>query len=273
MGAAPDMGMDGDMGGDAGITDLDLEAIIRELELDVEGGMDAPQVESFQDPMAGMKVDGPINQLKETLAGKPDDGIFKDAPTPKSVDGVPGGKEVKPGQEVTASNKDRMMEGEEMDLDEILREIEEQEETNSWDKNKFVKENSELKKENRQYRDVVQYLRGVLLEVNMLNAKLMFTNKLFQSFDMNVGQRMKIVETFDRATNIREVKLVYTTLAESFNSKRTAVTRKPNAARITEGMSSKTIGSTKPKSVPTQVLAEGNDMRERFMKLAHITKS
>jgi hypothetical protein len=284
FGGAPDAGMGGDdLGLDAGapegefgaeggdeISDLDLEAIIRELEMDVDGqsdlGMGAPQLESFQDAQAGEEVEGAFDgSLKETIAGAPGEGSTKDGKSPTSVHGVAGGKKVTPGQEVTGSKEERMME--EVDLDEILREIEDEEEKgNPFASKNIATENVSLKKNLREHREVIQYLRGKLQEVNMLNAKLLFTNKLFKSFDMNVGQKMKVVETFDRATTLREVKLIFTTLAESFSGKR--VGSKKSQTRITEGLSSKAIGGTKPKA--PQVLAEGNDMRERFMKLANI---
>ena len=49
-----------------------------------------------------------------------------------------------------------------------------------------------------------------------MNAKLLFTNKLFRSFPMKNDDKLRVVETFDRAQSLREVKLVYSTLAESF---------------------------------------------------------
>lgn len=271
FGAAPEadpFGGESEMGGDE-ISDLDLEAIIRELEMDVDGhsdlGAEVPQMESFQDAHAGKEVDGALDgSLKETVAGSPGEGSHKDGKSPTAVHGVNGGKKVTPGQEVTGTKSETMME--EVDLDEILREIEDAEEADEHDSKYIATENVALKKNLREHREVIQYLRGKLQEVNMLNAKLLFTNKLFKSFDMNVGQKMKVVETFDRATTLREVKLIFTTLAESFSGKRAG--SKKSQTRITEGLSSKAIGGTKPK-VP-QVLAEGNDMRERFMKLANI---
>ena len=51
------------------------------------------------------------------------------------------------------------------------------------------------------HRDVVKYLRTKLNEVNLLN-KLLFTNKLFRGFGLSNDQKMKVVETFDRAKQI-----------------------------------------------------------------------
>ena len=96
----------------------------------------------------------------------------------------------------------------------------------------------------------------------MLNAKLLFTNKLFRSFGLTNDQKMKVVENFDRAHNLREVKLVYSTLAESFGSK------PKTEIKESKGSASKPVASTK--SEKQEVIAEGHEMRERFKKLAGI---
>jgi hypothetical protein len=284
MGAVPgaEMGLDaGAPAGDASFgaptsdDELDLDAIIRELELDVQDGegdesMAAPtepQLESFQDADAGTKVDGAQDgSLKEEA-----EGVSSDGKSPTPVEGVNGGKKVTPGQEVTTPGAEATpgatkVSGvnEELDLDEILREMEA---GDSVSESEIAAENVELKRSLQEHRDVIQFLRGKIQEVNMLNSKLLFTNKLFRAFDMNNSQKMRVVETFDRATTVREVKLIYTTLAETFSGKSVPAKRK-TVSTITEGMSSKPTGSTKPKS--EQILAEGNDMVARMQKLAGI---
>jgi hypothetical protein len=102
-----------------------------------------------------------------------------------------------------------------------------------------------------------------LNEVNLLNAKLLFTNKLFRSTGLTNEQKMKVVETFDRAANLREVKLVYSTLAESFSSK-----QNKTEIKETKGSASKVVASTKSKK--SEVISEGHELRDRFKKLAGI---
>ena len=121
---------------------------------------------------------------------------------------------------------------------------------------------SKLQNELEEHRSVVKYLRSKLNEVNLLNAKLLFTNKLFRSFGLTNEQKLKVVETFDRARNLREVKLVFSTLAESFGPK-----SKP-AIKESKGAASKPVASTKPKS--KKVITEGSEMKKRFQKLANI---
>ena len=95
----------------------------------------------------------------------------------------------------------------------------------------------------------------------MLNAKLLFTNKLFRKHGLNNEQKMKVVEQFDRASNLREVKLVYSTLGESFGAAR------KNEINEHKGSASKPIASTKSEK---KVITEGSDLRDRFKKLANL---
>ena len=147
---------------------------------------------------------------------------------------------------------------EDIDLEEIVKALSEEE-----DEEEKKDENSKLQSELEEHRNVVKYLRSKLNEVNLLNAKLLFTNKLFRSHGLSNDQKMKVVETFDRAHNLREVKLVYSTLAESFGSKQTKTEIKES-----KGSASKVVASTK--SEKQEVIAEGHEMRDRFKKLAGI---
>ena len=104
---------------------------------------------------------------------------------------------------------------------------------------------------------------------------------MFKEFALEEDQKLKVVESFDLTKNVREAKLVYATLGESF---RTTVesriveaqkevekpTPAPTAKKsLTEGLASKAIKSTKPSK---QILSEGNDLADRFKKLAGIVE-
>jgi len=111
----------------------------------------------------------------------------------------------------------------------------------------------------REAYNVIKSLKSTLQEVNLLNAKLLFSNRIFKSQSLTESQKMRVIETFDRAHSLREVKLVYTTLAESLKpSKGSKKTLR------TEGSASKAQKSTRPRTV----IAEGNDMANRMKKLA-----
>ena len=110
----------------------------------------------------------------------------------------------------------------------------------------------------------VKHLKSVINEVNLLNAKLLYTNKLFRNFELSESQKMKVIENFDRATTTRETKLVFTTLAESFN--------KPAKKRVVkESYASRASTSTAPSKEfkeNTQILSEGFEHANRWKKLA-----
>ena len=124
-----------------------------------------------------------------------------------------------------------------------------------------IKESIEkLQGELNEYKEAVTFLRDKLHEVNILNAKLLYTNKLFKEFVLSNDQKLKIVETFDRAQTTREIKLVYSTLAESY---------KDNGGErkevVKESYASKKSGGTAPK---TKIITEESQVADRFRKLA-----
>ena len=173
---------------------------------------------------------------------------------------------------------------EEINLEEILKELEDESSLEDEESDSELEEikatNNKLQKENEEYRKVYKYLRGKLNEVNLLNAKLLYTNKLFKQHVLTEDQKLKVVESFDLTKNVREAKLVYATLGESFRSSDTPVKtevteeapKAPKAPKttkksLTEGMASKAIKSTKPSK---QILTEGDQLANRFKKLAGI---
>ena len=153
-------------------------------------------------------------------------------------------------------------EDEELDLDEIIKALTEEEDMEDEDEeveeNKTEDEDSELE----EYKQTVQYLRDKLSEVNLLNAKLLYTNKLFRSRNVSEAQKMKVIEQFDRAANVREVKLVFTTFAESISRKSV----NESAKRVSQA--SKPTASTQPKKKP--IIGENTDFKSRMKKLANI---
>ena len=118
----------------------------------------------------------------------------------------------------------------------------------------------EKEKELQEAYKTVKKLNSIINEVNLLNAKLLYTNKLFRNFELNETQKMKVIENFDRAGNTREVKLVFSTLAESFNRPQT------KKKMVKESYASKPVRTTAPVSRP--ILNEGFELADRWKKLA-----
>ena len=118
-----------------------------------------------------------------------------------------------------------------------------------------------LQSELNEYKEAVTFLRDKLHEVNILNAKLLYTNRLFREFVLSNDQKLKIVETFDRAQTTREIKLVYSTLAESYKDNGST-----KRVEIREFASRKS-GTTAPKR---KIITEEDQVARRFKKLAGI---
>lgn len=155
----------------------------------------------------------------------------------------------------------------EIDLEELLSELEHEDEDDADDETvkSMHSEIVGLKTELAESRYAVNILRGHLKEVNLLNAKLLFTNKMFKKEGLTNDQKVRIVESFDRATTLREVKLVYTALAENFSTvgKTKTLSRKKI---VTEGFASKATPSTAPKR---ESIVE-NTVARRLQELAGI---
>ena len=128
-----------------------------------------------------------------------------------------------------------------------------------------IKESVEaMQNELNEYKEAVTFLREKLHEVNILNAKLLYTNRLFKEYVLSNDQKMKVVETFDRAQTTREIKLVYSTLAESFNDR-----GEINKKRSVKESASRKTNTTKPQ---TKIISEEDNVANRFKKLAGILK-
>ena len=241
--------------------DMDLEAIIRELEAqlgDEEGSEeDATNEEEEENPDAEK-----IAELKRQLAEL--EGDDSEEEKPAAYEGHK--KSVKKENYTDGSEAGTDKDGEKViDLEEILREMEADMTDDSSAEDAEEKE-AEL---NEAYKTITS-LQRTINEVNLLNAKLLFANKLFRAHNMTNEQKVKVIETLDRTKSVREVKLVYSTLAENF--KYTTSSNKNAKKSISEGIASKVTKSTKPATAAKQVIAESADFSERFKKLAGIIK-
>jgi len=254
-----DMGMDSEMDSDdeESDDDMDLEAIIRELEAQLDGGEDemeeadeeAPEVDPNADQIAELKrqlaeLEGEDSEEEKPAATEAKKSVKKENYT----DGAEAGTD-KDGEKV-------------IDLEEILREMEADmtDDASADDSEKEAELNEAYK--------TIKSLQKTINEVNLLNAKLLFANKLFRAHNMTNEQKVKVIETLDRTNSVREVKLVYSTLAENFKY---SISNKSTKKSISEGIASKVTKSTKP-AVSKQVIAESTNFSDRFKKLAGIIK-
>jgi len=112
--------------------------------------------------------------------------------------------------------------------------------------------NRSLKNKLNEYRSAVETLREQLTDLNLFNAKLLYVNKLLQNKDVSSSQRRAVVESIDNAKSLREVKLVYKTLTESFNKGKRGGLRE-SATRRALGSSSRRTGRASSQSATAEV--------------------
>ena len=237
--------------------DAELEEILRELEDDTmdEGQRGDKETDENEDKDETNEVSD--SSKIGTGDNKVDVAYGKDQDDP--------GK----GKLKEEDEKEKTDEGDEVDLDEIINALREEDEAEKTDEGMREDEvdeghtagvdDGDAAKELEEAYKVIRFMKSKLNEVNLLNAKLLFSNKLFRNHSLNESQKMKVIENFDRAQTLREVKLVFATLSESF---RLGGGKKKS---IKESYASKASRSTKPSK---RVLSEGNDVANRFKKLA-----
>jgi hypothetical protein len=168
-----------------------------------------------------------------------------------------------------AKEDDKKEMDEVIDLEEILKEMEE--DMKADDKKEVDEAKEEKEEELKEAYSTIKSLQKTINEVNLLNAKLLFANKLFRAHNMTNEQKVKVIETLDRTNSVREVKLVYSTLAENF--KYTTSSNKIAKKSIQEGIASKVTKSTKPAvAEQKEVISENSNFSDRFKKLAGIIK-
>ena len=111
--------------------------------------------------------------------------------------------------------------------------------------------------------ETIETLRKDINETNLLNAKLLYVNKVFKANSLSEGQKANVIAAFDKAETVKEVKLVFETVSENIPSG-----GKKEVVRESKGFASAATGmSTKP-----EVITEANQAVLRMQKLAGIIK-
>ena len=223
---------------------LDLEAIIRELESELSEGEDEDEDE--------------VEESTETSDEPVSEGEDEDEESEEPVE------------------EEYEIDEAALEEEEELEEVDKSSDIGKGDNNRGNTDTSsgigkggklkEVQSELKEYKEAVSFLKDKLHEVNILNAKLLFTNKLFKQYSLDSNQKLKVVETFDRAQTTREIKLVYSTLAEQFGDNG-SIKRKS----ISESASS-AVASTKPSKESRKVISEETQVANRFKKLAGLIK-
>ena len=227
--------------------ELDLESIIRELEMGMEDEEEVSEEEDMDSEEEMHEEDGVSDEEEE------------------AIDAALDSHE----EEMHGEEEDEM--DDEIDLDEILREMgygddeEVEEGYHEGDEEESMDEKyHEMEKDLEEAYATIKTLQGTINEVNLLNAKLLYANRLFRSYNLNNEQKTKVVENLDRTSSVREVKLVYATLAESMNF--TGAEKKTK--KVVAEAASKPVASTAPAK---EIISENtNELANRFKQLANI---
>jgi hypothetical protein len=249
----------------SGIDEINLDELLAELELEEsteESLYEAEEAEEEETEEETEEEEIDLENMTEEDLKKFIEGVIEDM---VSAGEIEAGHE----DEDEESEEDK----EELDLDEILFELKKdskkaERHSSKGDAVAKTKEDTAYKHEIKELQDelaetyeAVNTLRSELNEINLLNAKLLYTNKIFKSKNLTEVQKVKVLSAFDKATSKKEAQLVYETLIEGLKEKKAIV--KENLGRASKPAG--TVVTTK------QPILESNDMIARFQKLAGIT--
>jgi len=257
----PDRDMDGDGDIDADDAsmmkeddmeeDFDLSEILAELnEADEE---EADEEESDEDMnVADMSVEELTDLIKSIVNQE------LEAEEAETMDD----EEAEEDDMEVGAEMDAVSDEDEIDLEELLAELDalgktEEKEDEAMYEAKKKKDEKELEEAMR----TIQTLRKEMNEVNLLNAKLLYVNKIFKAKNLTESQKLKVIASFDKATNVKEAKVVF----ESLNSALQAPAKK--AIKESFGFASKATGVAQNRTI-----VESNDVITRMQKLANIIK-
>ena len=218
--------------------EIDLEAILAELESD-EGGNSQP---TFTEGEEEEIAEGEKEELEEEKDEDLDEGFDLDALL-EELDGLDHG--------LDEAKEEDLDEAKDKDLDEAKD-----------------KELEEVKDELEETNKALTTVRTELNEVNLLNSKLLYVNRIFKANTLNESQKLRVVESLDKAGTAKEAKLIYETIKDTFNISKGEQRKVKSSIKEGLGMASKAVGkSTASKKA---VISESDDMMKRFQKLANI---
>ena len=226
--------------------EINLEEILAELELD-EGGATEPTFMEGEEEIAEGEKEEELEEVKDEDL---DEGFDLDALL-EELDGLDHG--------LDEAKEEDLDEAKDKDLDEAKdKELDEAKD----------KELEETKKELEETNNALTTVRAELNEVNLLNSKLLYVNRIFKANTLNEAQKLRVVESLDKAGTAKEAKLIYETIKDTFNISKGEQRKVKSSIKEGLGMASKAAGkSTAPKKA---VISESNDMMTRFQKLANI---
>jgi len=263
----------------------DEEINLEELLAELEEGEDKDEVKEAKEDMQSEEVteeeEGEMEDEEIDLEDMTEDDLksfIEDV-----IKGMVENGELEAGEEMESEEEMDMgvdMEGDDdIDIEDEDESMEDEEELEEDDAvSKKLKDGASLdsaprkvgqttiqeKKFNESLADI-ENLKKELQEVNLLNAKLLYTNKIFKAKNLSEDKKVRVLKAFDKATSVKEAKVIFETLNEGLTSTTTT------SSRINEvkGSASKAMGVSR-QSVKQPIVE--NDAFLRMQKLAGIIK-
>ena len=277
------------------LDEIDLDELLAELELDENKRTDAEE-EGYLDGMKDEKEDlkedertdaeeegyeDGMKDEKEDMEDKDDEeidledmseddlkGFIEDVIKDLVTDGtIEAGEDFEEEDVEDVVDVDDVEDIEDVDVDieideakvEDLDEMSKKEKAEGDDRKKDDKIEAETEKMRfKEALDEIEALKVELQEVNLLNAKLLYTNKVFKSKNLTEDKKVKVLKAFDKASTVKEAKVIFETLNEGLVSKSEAIARP-------KGSASKATGTITEAKKP---IIESNDVYNRMRKLA-----
>jgi hypothetical protein len=250
------------------MTEDDLKSFIEDVIKDmVEAGeLEAGEEMEIDDEESEMDMDIEVEDEEEEIME--DDAVSKKLKDGASLDSAPRkvgqstvqeGEEIEESEEVTEGDPDAAARGLENIVNFVLKNAEK---GADWIK-KNVKMGSMQQAMTSEGLEEIEELKQELQEVNLLNAKLLYTNKIFKSKNLSEDKKVKVLKAFDKATTVKEAKVIFETLNEGMTSKKST-----SSINEVKGSASKATGIA-PKA--KQPIVE-NAAFARMQKLAGIIK-
>jgi len=232
----------------------DMEDDMEDEEIDLED-MSEDDLKSFiEDVISDMVSAGEI---------EPGEEFVEDEVEVEDVEDVEVEDDVDVDIEIDEAKKEEVDEAKKEEVDEAKKE--EVDEMSDPDMRHGDKGDSEVEKETEKMRfkevmSEIEALKSELQEVNLLNAKLLYTNKIFKEKNLAESKKVKVLKAFDKAETVKEAKSIFETLNEGILD-----TPAINES-IKKGSASKATG-LEPKA-EKQPIIESNDVYNRMRKLA-----
>ena len=255
---------------------------VEEAEDDSEESEDEAEEADGDEDLKDLSVDQFKDMIRDIIAQEIG---HSDAP----ADDMDAGDIEGMGDEPAAEEPEMAADEEEIDLDELIRELEDVAEGDKEEKemeeevteetsnqvnaesdgadyniNRVADLKEDVKEDNSeldQALETIETLKKELNEVNILNSKLLYVNKIFKSTNLSESQKVNVIAAFDKAETVKEVKLVYETVSDNVG------TKKETTIKEHKGSASKATGTTAKKP---EIIAEVSDAVRRMQKLAGI---